>query len=72
MEQLTCKELEYAIDSMSNEDLLLKQATLVVSQSTHPELTSCCQEIIQNHRNSYKTLLNAIEQHQTIAPQTLN
>lgn len=72
MQQMTCKELEYAIDSMSNEDLILKQATLVLSQSTHPELTSCCQQIIQNHQASYKTLLSSVEQHYSAAPQTLN
>lgn len=72
MEQLTSKELEYAIDSMSNEDLLLKQATLVISQSTHPQLTQVCQQIIQNHKNSYATLLSAVEQHYQMAPNTLN
>lgn len=72
MQQLTSKELEYAIDSMSNEDLLLKQATAVISQSTHPELTQVCQQIIQNHKSSYASLLSSIEQHYHVAPQTLN
>lgn len=72
MEQMTCKELEYAMDCMSNENLMLKQATSVISQSIHPELISCCQQIIQDHRNSYQMLLNIVEQHSSVAPQTLN
>ena len=69
MQQMTNKELEYVIDSMSNEDMLLRQSTAVVSSATHPELKSACQSMIQQHLSNYQTLLKSIEQHQTLAPQ---
>lgn len=72
MQPMSNKELEYVIDSMSNEDLLLRQTAAVAALSTHPALKSSCQAMVQTHQANYNTLLSALQQHQPIAPNGLN
>lgn len=72
MQPMSSKELEYVIDSISNEDLLLRQSAAVAAVSTHPALKSCCETMVQNHRAHYDTLMKSIEQHQSIAPIGMN
>ncbi len=72
MQPMTNKELEYIVDSMSNEDLLTRQCAAVVAIATHPEIKSCCQSMLQMHQDNYKTLMASLEQHQAIAPTGMN
>ncbi|MWC28998.1 hypothetical protein GON22_12925 [Paenibacillus sp. MMS18-CY102] len=68
MQPLTAKELEYIADSMSNEDLLLKQNAVLASASTNPGLRQTAQHFISVHQQHYQTLLQALHQHASIAP----
>jgi len=68
MQAMTNKELEYVIDSMSNEDLLMKTCAAATAVSTHPELKQCFQQMTNMHQTNYNTLLQALQQHQSVAP----
>ncbi|GIP17041.1 hypothetical protein J40TS1_26830 [Paenibacillus montaniterrae] len=68
MQAMTNKELEYVIDSMSNEDLLMKTCAAAAAVSTHPAVKSCCEAMVHTHQANYNTLLQSLQQHQTIAP----
>lgn len=68
MNALTAKEVEYIIDSMSNEDLLMKQCTATAMQTTDPNLKSVCEQMVTAHQQHYNTLLQCLEQHVSAAP----
>jgi hypothetical protein len=68
MQAMTNKELEYVIDSMSNEDLQMKTCAAAASVSTHPAIKSYCETMLRTHQASYNTLLQSLQQHQSIAP----
>ncbi|MFD0961379.1 hypothetical protein [Paenibacillus chungangensis] len=68
MQPMTAKELEYIVDSMSNEDLLMKQCAAVVSVSTHPAIRNCCSSMINMHQQHYDSMMHALTHHQGIAP----
>ncbi|MEK3881828.1 hypothetical protein [Paenibacillus sp. PL2-23] len=68
IQPMTAKELEYIADSMSNEDLLMKQCAAVVSIATSPAIRDCCTQMIQQHQQHYDSLMHAIQHHQQIAP----
>ena len=72
MQPMSSKELEYVIDSISNEDLLLRQTAAVVTLSTHPALKSCCESMVKTHQDNYNILMKSIEQHQAVAPIGMN
>ncbi|MFD2116568.1 hypothetical protein ACFSTH_07205 [Paenibacillus yanchengensis] len=68
MNALTAKEVEYIVDSMSNEDLLMKQCTATAMQTMDPNLKSVCEQMVTSHQNHYNTLLQCLEQHVSVAP----
>jgi len=68
MKPMTGKELEYITDSMSNEDLLMKQCTVVATATNNQALRSLANQMIQTHQQHYSTLLQAIHEHENIAP----
>lgn len=68
MQPMTAKELEYVVDSMSNEDLLIKQCTAVATAAKTPALRSLCAQMVQTHQQHYDSLLHALSHHQQIAP----
>lgn len=68
MQAMTNKELEYVIDSMSNEDLLMKSCAAAAAVSTHPQVKSCLEQMTNTHQTNYNTLLQALQQHQSVAP----
>lgn len=68
IQPMTAKELEYVADSMSNEDLLMKQNAQVAAMATNQTLRSLCSQMMQTHQQHYDSLLHAISHHQQIAP----
>lgn len=65
---ITAKELEYIADSMSNEDLLIKQCTAAAASCTNPQIQQVLLHQSQVHMQHYQALLNCLQQHQAIAP----
>lgn len=68
MQAMTAKELEYIADSMSNEDLLIKQCAASAASIMNPQLQQVCAHMVNVHMQHYSTLLNALQQHQHLAP----
>ncbi|WP_256760812.1 hypothetical protein [Cohnella sp. WQ 127256] len=68
MQAMTAKELEYIADSMSNEDLLIKQCAVAAASITNVQVQQACAHMISVHTQHYGTLLSAIQQHQSMAP----
>ena len=65
---LTTKEVEYIVDSMSNEDLLVKQAIVSLSHSQTPAVQQLFQQLSQQHQQHYQQLLTSLQQHAPLAP----
>jgi hypothetical protein len=65
---MTAKELEYIADSMSNEDLLLKQCAVASATVQNPAIKQTVDRFMNKHMQHYQTLLAMMEQHRTTAP----
>lgn len=68
MQPLTPKELEYITDSLSNEDLLLKQCAATAACSPNSASAQALTGMIRAHQQHVDILLNALQQHAQIAP----
>jgi hypothetical protein len=68
MQALTAKELEYLADSMSNEDLLIKQCTVAAAVVQTPGLRQVISGMIDIHSQHYNQILTSLQQHQPLAP----
>lgn len=69
LQPLTVKELEYIADSMSNEDLLIKQCAAAASAASNPMIQHACIDMLHVHQQHYRTLMNSLHQHLNLAPQ---
>ncbi|MCD1258674.1 hypothetical protein B5M42_007485 [Paenibacillus athensensis] len=65
---LTGKEMEYMVDSMSNEDLLIKQCAVAMASSANPQFRQLCSDMLQTHRRHYRMLMGGLEQQLPAAP----
>ncbi|MBB6731118.1 hypothetical protein [Cohnella zeiphila] len=65
---LTAKELEYIADSMSNEDLMIKQCTAGAAICTNPQIQQVLNHQAQVHTQHYQSLLQCLQMHQSLAP----
>lgn len=63
--------MEYIVDSMSNEDLLMKQCVSAGAQSQNVAVQQICKELIMQHKMHYQGLLTLLQQHTGIAPKTV-
>lgn len=68
LQPITAKELEYIADSMSNEDLLIKQCAQLATAASNQNLRQAGMQEMQTHQQHYQTLLHALQQHQQLAP----
>lgn len=68
LQALTGKELEYLVDSLSNEDLLIKQNAVMAASASNQALKQIGMQMIQTHQQHTQMLLHAIGQHQQLAP----
>ncbi|KGE18589.1 hypothetical protein [Paenibacillus wynnii] len=68
MQPLTRKELDYIADSISNEDLLIKQLAATAGTTQDSNVRQICMQNLQSHSNHLNTLTQLIQQHQQYAP----
>jgi hypothetical protein len=68
LQALTAKELEYIADSMSNEDLLIKQCAVGAATINNAQFKQVLSHMTDVHTQQYTTLMNSLQQHQSIAP----
>lgn len=71
MKPLTGKELEYIVDCMSNEDLLIKQCVAAAAQTPTTAVKQICEQLLMQHKQHYQGLLTLLQQHSTLAPKTV-
>ena len=65
---LTAKELEYLADSMSNEDLLIKQCAVAAANVQNAAIKQMLSGMSDAHAQHYNQILEAVQQHQSLAP----
>lgn len=68
MQALSGKELEYIADSISNEDLLIKQLAATAGTTQNQSVHGICIQQIQSHTRHMDTLIQLLHQHQQYAP----
>ncbi|MEK4063604.1 MULTISPECIES: hypothetical protein [Paenibacillus] len=68
MQALSGKEVEYIADSISNEDLLIKQLAATAGTTQNATVHQICVQQIQSHTGHMNTLVQLLEQHQQYAP----
>ncbi|QSF46468.1 hypothetical protein [Paenibacillus tianjinensis] len=68
MQALSGKELEYISDSISNEDLLIKQLAATAGTTQNSTVHQICVQQIQSHSHHMSTLIQLLQQHQQYAP----
>lgn len=68
MQALSGKELEYIADSISNEDLLIKQCAATAGTTQNEQVRQICIQHMQNHTQNLAALTQLISQHQQYAP----
>lgn len=68
MEPISTKELDYVTDSMSNEDLIIKQCAVLAASTQQNATHSLCMDIINVHSHHYNTLMQTLHQHVPMAP----
>lgn len=68
MQALSGKEVEYIVDSISNEDLLMKQLAATAGSTQNPTVSQICIQQIQSHSQHMNTLVQLLQQHQQYAP----
>ncbi|KTD84507.1 hypothetical protein [Paenibacillus etheri] len=68
MQALSGKELEYIADTISNEDLLLKQCVATAATTQNEKVRQICMQHMQDHTQNMTTLTQLIQQHQQYAP----
>ncbi|MDF2653067.1 MAG: hypothetical protein K0Q73_8872 [Paenibacillus sp.] len=68
LQPLTGKEMEYLVDSMSNEDLMMKQCTVAAVSSQNTAIQQLCSQMVNMHRQNYESLMTCLQQHVSIAP----
>lgn len=68
MQPLTAKELEYISDSISNEEMLLKLTAAASAVSRNAEIQNAIISQMRTHEQHIHQLIQAISQHQPLAP----
>lgn len=68
MQALSGKELEYIVDSISNEDLLIKQLAATAGTTQNSTVQGICVQQIQSHTHHMDMLVQLLQQHQQYAP----
>lgn len=68
MQPMTAKEMEYIVDSISNEDLLIKQCAVVAASASNISVKQACGQMIQTHQQHAQMLQQALQQHLQLAP----
>lgn len=68
MQALSPKELSYIADSISNEEMLIKQCAATSSISHQPQIQQALNQYVRAHEQHLNTLIQALHQHQSLAP----
>lgn len=68
MQPLSGKEVNYIADSVANEDMLIKMCAAAAAAATNAQIEQAISEHMRVHEQHLHTLINALKQHQPLAP----
>lgn len=68
MQPLSGKELAYISDSISNEEMLIKQYAATAGVTQNQTVRQLCQQQVQTHTHHMGMLIQLLQQHQEYAP----
>lgn len=68
MQPLTTKELNYISDSITNENLLIKQCAVTAASTQNSIIQQACISYIHSLDNHVDQLVQSLQQHQQLAP----
>lgn len=68
MQPLSGKELSYISDSITNEDMLIKMCAAAAAVGSNPQLGQAITEHMRVHEQHMHVLIDALKQHQPLAP----
>lgn len=68
MKPLSMKELEYIVDSISNEDLLMKQCAATAASTSNATIQRTLVQMVSAHQQHMNLLVQSLQQHAQIAP----
>ncbi|BFH70214.1 MAG: hypothetical protein E6230_24565 [Paenibacillus dendritiformis] len=68
MKPLSAKELEYIVDSISNEELLIKQCAATAASTNNPAIQQTLSQMASAHQQHLNLLVQSLQQHAQIAP----
>lgn len=68
MQPLTTKELAYISDSITNENLLIKQCAATAATTQNTIIQQACLTYIRNLDSHLDQLVQSLEAHQQLAP----
>lgn len=68
MQPMTSKELDYTLDAICNEEILLKQCAVAASQTQNQGFQQLLRQMVGEHKQHLQTLVQLIQSHQTVAP----
>ncbi|WCR27063.1 hypothetical protein L3476_28500 [Paenibacillus thiaminolyticus] len=68
MKPLSAKELEYIVDSISNEDLLIKQCAATAAGTNNAAIQQTLIQMVSAHQQHMNLLVQSLQQHAQIAP----
>ncbi|MCM3783313.1 hypothetical protein M3231_10035 [Neobacillus mesonae] len=68
MQAITGKELSYISDSLSNEQLLIKQCAATAASTQNEAIKQVLEQHIKAHTDHANMLIQSLEQHQPLAP----
>lgn len=68
MQPLSGKELNYISDSISNEDMLIKMCAAAAAVCSNHQLGQAITEHMRVHEQHMHLLIDALKQHQHLAP----
>ncbi|ANS73637.1 hypothetical protein AWM70_02800 [Paenibacillus yonginensis] len=71
MQALTCKELEYISDCISNESMQIKLCSTIAAQTQNQSIRQACQQYVQTHEQHMQMLADCLRQHEQLAPAQL-
>lgn len=71
MQALSCKELEYISDCISNEDMQIKLCSTIAATTQNQAIRQTCQQQVQTHEQNLQTLTDCLRQHEQLAPAQL-
>ncbi|MFC7749673.1 hypothetical protein ACFQWB_06935 [Paenibacillus thermoaerophilus] len=65
---LTSKETEYVVDSMSNEESIVKHLAVIAATAQQPDIRQLCSNLLATHQQHFQSLSAHLQHKRAQAP----